>query len=72
MLENKWEWNEAEHRLFINFKNAYVSLRREELYNTLTESRIPMKLVRVTKMCLNETQTESVKANMTCFPLRVV
>jgi len=72
ILEKKWEYNEAEHQLLTNFKNAYDLLRRKGLYNILTESRIPMKLVRLIKMCLNETKTESLKANMTSFPLRVV
>ena len=31
------------------------SVRREVLYNTLTEFGIPMQLVRLTKMCLTET-----------------
>jgi len=81
ILEKKWEYNEAENQLFINFKNGYDSVRREVLYNTLIESGIPMKLVihsfihslvfslrgragrnhsplvRLIKMCLNETQS---------------
>ena len=42
------------HQLFIDFKKAYDSVRREVLYN-LIEFGIPMKLVRLTKMCLTET-----------------
>jgi hypothetical protein len=44
-------YNEAVHQLFIDFKKA----RREVLYNTVIEFGIPMKLVRLIKMCLNET-----------------
>jgi len=43
------------HQLFIDFKKAYDSVRREVLCNILIESGIPMKLVRIIKMCLNET-----------------
>jgi len=43
------------HQLFIYFKKAYVSVRRKLLYNFLIEFGIPMKLVRLIKMCLNET-----------------
>ena len=45
----------AVHQLFIDFKKAYDSVRREVLYNILIEFGIPMKLVRIIKMCLNET-----------------
>jgi hypothetical protein len=43
------------HQLFIDFKKAYDSVRREVLYNILIEFGVPMKLVRLIKMCLNET-----------------
>ena len=43
------------YRLFIDFKKAYDSVRREVLYNILIAFGIPMKLVRLKKMCLNET-----------------
>ena len=52
ILEKKWEYNEAVHQLFIDFKKAYVSVRREVLYNILIEFGIPKKLVRLIKMCL--------------------
>jgi hypothetical protein len=47
--------SEAVHQLFIDFKIAYHSVRREVLYNFLIEFGIAMKLVRLIKMCLNET-----------------
>ena len=40
-LEKKWEYNEAVHQLFIDFKKAYDSVRREVLYNILIEFGIP-------------------------------
>jgi hypothetical protein len=49
ILEKKWEYNEAMRQLFIDFKKAYDSVRREVLYNLLIEFGIPMKLVRVVK-----------------------
>jgi hypothetical protein len=33
MLEKKWEYNETVHQLFIDFKKAYGSVRREVLYS---------------------------------------
>jgi len=42
-------------QLFIVFKKAYDSVRKEVLYDTLNEFGFPMKFVRLIKMCLNET-----------------
>jgi hypothetical protein len=52
LLEKKWEYNEAVHQLFIYLKKAYDSVRREVLYNILIEFGIPMKLVRLIKVCV--------------------
>jgi len=51
----KWEYFETVHQLFIEFKKACGSFRREVLYNILIEFGIPIKLVRIINMCLNET-----------------
>jgi hypothetical protein len=55
ILEKKWEYNSTVHQLFIDFKKAYYSVRREVLYNILNEFGIPRKLVGLIQMCLNET-----------------
>jgi hypothetical protein len=46
------------HQLFIDFKKAYDSIKREVLYNILLEFGIPKKTVRLIKMCLNETYSK--------------
>jgi hypothetical protein len=43
------------HQLFIDFRKAYDSVKGEVLYNILLEFGIPKKLVKLIKMCLNET-----------------
>ena len=55
ILEKKWEYKGTVHQLFIDFKKAYDSVKREVLYNILIEFGIPKKLVRLVKMCLSET-----------------
>jgi hypothetical protein len=59
ILERKWECNETVHQLFIDFKKAYDSVRREVLYNILIEFGVPMKLVRLIKMCLNKMHSKA-------------
>jgi sorting nexin-29 len=58
ILEKKWEYNGTVHQLFINFMKAYDSVKREVLHNILLEFGIPKKLVRLIKMCLNETYSK--------------
>jgi hypothetical protein len=54
-LEKKWEYNGTVHQLFIDFKKAYNSVRRDVLYSILIEFGMPRKLVGLIKMCLIET-----------------
>jgi hypothetical protein len=58
ILEKIWEYNKTVHQLFVDFKEAFDSIRREVLYNILIEFGVPMKLVRLIKMCLNETYSK--------------
>jgi hypothetical protein len=54
-VHSDWEYNETVHQLFIDFKKAYDTVRRDVLCNILIEFGVPMKLVRLIEMCLNET-----------------
>jgi hypothetical protein len=53
ILEKKLEYSDTVHQIFIDFKKAYDSVRREVLYSILIEFGVPMKLVSLIKMCLN-------------------
>jgi hypothetical protein len=59
------------HQLFIDIKKAYDSVMRETLY---TEFCVHLKLVRLTKICLNVTYSEYIKVNtyLTYFIFRIV
>jgi hypothetical protein len=59
ILEEKWDYNMTVHPLFIYFKKAYDSVKREVLYNILLEFCVPKELVRLIKMCLNETYSKA-------------
>jgi len=71
ILEKKWEYSEV-CQLFIDFKKAYDSARREVLYKILIEFGIPRKLVRLIKMSLTETYSRvRVGKNVSYrFPIR--
>jgi hypothetical protein len=43
ILEKNWKYNGTVHQLFIDFKEAYDSVRRDVLYNILIEFGIPRK-----------------------------
>jgi hypothetical protein len=72
ILEKKWEYNGTVHQLFIDFKKAYNSARREVLYNILIEFGIPRKLVGLIQMCLNETYSTVCTGKYQCdkFPVQ--
>ncbi|KAJ4444402.1 hypothetical protein ANN_06194 [Periplaneta americana] len=55
IMEKKWEYKGTVHQLLTDFKNAYDSVKREVLYDILTEFGILKKLVPLIKMCLSET-----------------
>lgn len=44
------------YALFLDFKQAYDTIIREEMYEAMYELEIPAKLIRLTKMTLDETQ----------------
>jgi hypothetical protein len=52
------EYNGTVHQLFTDFERPYDSGKREALYIVLLEFLIPKKLVRLIKMCLNETYSK--------------
>jgi hypothetical protein len=58
LLEENWEYSETVHQLFIVFKRAHDSVRREALYNILIEFVISIKVVRLINLYLNETCTK--------------
>jgi hypothetical protein len=49
ILEKKWEYNGTVHQLFIDFKKAYDSIKREVLYNILLEFGTPKGIVKLQK-----------------------
>jgi len=55
ILEEKWKYSETVQELLVDFMKGYYFVRREVLCDNLIQFGILMKLVRLIKMCLNET-----------------
>jgi hypothetical protein len=49
VLEEKWKYNEPVHQLFIGFKEAHGSVKRETPYSILIRFGVPIKLLRLIK-----------------------
>jgi hypothetical protein len=61
------------HELFVDFKKAYDSVKREVLYNILLEFAISKKLVRLMKTSLKETYSKVRVGKFLCdkFPIQI-
>ena len=57
ILEKKWEYNGTAYQLFIDFKKAYGSIKRDKLYHILVRFGIPKKLVQLVKICLSDSMS---------------
>jgi hypothetical protein len=59
IIKKKWEYNGMVHQLFVDFKKVHESVKGEVIYNILLEFGIRKKLVRLIKMCSNETYSKA-------------
>lgn len=50
-LEKYYEFGKEIHICFVDFKQAYDSILREELWKALEEFRVPAKLIQLVKKC---------------------
>jgi hypothetical protein len=58
LLGKNLEYNDTIRQLLADFKKDYDSVRRKVLYNILIQFGVPLKPVRLIKMCLNKTYTK--------------
>jgi hypothetical protein len=55
ILSKHYEYNKDIHLVFIDFKQAYGNIIRNKLWNNLTKLGIPTKIVKLIKLCNNNT-----------------
>ena len=58
ILEKTREFGIETHHLFIDFKSAYDTIERDQLYNAMREFKIPNKLISLTRMTMENTQSQ--------------
>jgi len=58
ILEKTEEFGIGTHHLFIDFKSAYDTIKRDLLYNAMSEFNIPNKLIRLMRMTMENTQSQ--------------
>ncbi|KAL4152688.1 hypothetical protein QTP88_000521 [Uroleucon formosanum] len=56
LVEKHYEFDNDLHLLFIDYKQAYNSINREVLWDTLITFGIPAKIVKMIKLCMNKTR----------------
>jgi len=64
ILEKNLEYSGVVHQLFIDFKELCDTVRREVVFIILIEFVIPMKLIRLIKLCLNDHVMKSEYASL--------
>jgi len=57
-LEKACEYKVDIHQLYIDYKQAYDTINRAKLVETIKEFGIPMKLVRLARMTLTNTNSK--------------
>jgi len=59
ILKKTKEFGIETHHLFIYFKSAYDTIKRDQLYNAKSEFNIPNKLIRLTRMTMDNTKSQA-------------
>lgn len=56
IMEKCYEYNQTIHQLYVDFRAAYDSVLREELFAIMSELKIPKKLISLTKLTLSNSR----------------
>lgn len=57
-MEKCWEFNRDLHQLFIDFRQAYDTVRRVKLWQAMEELGFPKKLIRMTQLCIGGSKSK--------------
>ena len=60
IIEKRYEYNVDIHNIFIDYKHAFYSIKRNKILDSLTQNKIPPKLIRLIKLTLeNNSKSKS-------------
>jgi len=62
IIEKCYEYNIDIHNIFIDYTHAFDSIKRNKILDSLTQNKIPPKLIRLVKLTLENTRAK-VKVN---------
>lgn len=71
VMEKSLEFNIPIHHLFIDFKAAYDSIARVELYKAMREFGIPNKLIRLCRLTMTNTSSQVKIAGLLSRPINI-
>ena len=58
ILKKTKEFGIETHHLFMDFKSTYDTIKRDKLYNAMSEFNIPNKLIRFTQMTMENIKSQ--------------
>jgi hypothetical protein len=64
IIEKCYEYNIDIHKIFIDYTHAFDSIKRNKILDSLTQYKIPPKLIRLVKLTMENTMAK-VKVNNT-------
>ena len=71
IMEKAWEYNITIHQLFVDFKQAYDSIKRSALFAIMEEFGFPKKLINLTKATLTDTKCKVLIQNILSDPFDI-
>jgi len=65
-VEKCWEYDIDVYQLYVDFRQAYDSIDREKLYTIMLDFNIPRKLVRLTRLTMENSESRvNIQGNLT-------
>jgi len=71
IMEKYYEYARDLHMIFVDYKQAYDSITRKELWGSLAYSGIPKKLITLIQMCNADTYSRIKFKNVSSYTFKI-